>query len=150
MSNAKNTPDLAKLTKAQLLELISSGALTTAKPKREKSAWRVANPEKVSPIGRRTPLAGFDDTHGKGLTFASWLDVSAGEPVKRFAVRPLDGSKAWLLVDTRGISKDDVRAIAREFFGKDVTGKVVTGATGGVDGRPAVAVPVVLFTKGSK
>ncbi len=148
MSNA--TPDFSKLTKAQMIALFESGALKVATPKREKSAWRVANPEKISPIGRRTPLAGFDDTHGKGLTYASWLDVSAGEPVKRFAVRPLDGSKSWLLVDTRGITKDDVRAIAREFFGKDVTGKVVTGATGGVDGRPAVAVPVVLFAKASK
>lgn len=150
MTNNINASDLSKLTKAELVALISSGALTTAKPKREKVAWKVANAEKVSPIGRRTPLAGFDDAHAKGLTYASWLDVSASEPVKRFAVRPLDGSKAWLLVDTRGISKDDVRAIAREFFGKDVTGKVVTGATGGVDGRPAVAVPVVLFSKAGK
>lgn len=145
MSNI-NTPDLSKLTKNELLALIASGALTTAKPKRVATAYRVANPEKVSPIGRRTPLAGFDDAHGKGITYASWLDRSTDEPVKRFAVRPLDGSKSWLVVDTRGISKDDIKAIAREFFGKDVTGKVTHGATGGVDGRPAVAVPVVLFS----
>ena len=144
MSNT--TPDFSKMTRAELIALMTSGAVKVVTPKREKTAWRVANPEKISPIGRRTPLAGLDDTHGKGLTFASWLDVSAGEPVKRFAVRPLDGSKSWLLVDTRGISKDDIKAIAREFFGKDVTGKVTNGATGGVDGRPAVAVPVVLFS----
>jgi hypothetical protein len=142
-----NTPDLSKLTKAELLALISSGALTTAKPKRAVTAYRVANPEKVSPIGRRTPLAGFDDKHGKGITYASWVDKSA-EGVKRFAVRPTDGTKAWLLVDTRGgISKDDIKALAKGFFGVDVPGKVVTGGAGGVDGRPAVAVPCVLFVR---
>ena len=134
--------DLSKLTKSELLALIASGALTTATPKREKTAYRIANPEKVSPNGVRTPLAGFDEAHGKGLTFATWLDNTNGEPVKRRAFKG-DG---WLLVDTRGISKEDIKAIAREFFGRDVAGKVVHGASGGVDGRPAVAVPVVLFT----
>lgn len=134
--------NLSKLTRAQLLALIESGALKVSTPKREKTAYRIANPDKVSPNGVRTPLAGFDDAHGKGLTFATWLDSSNGEPVKRRAFKG-DG---WLLVDTRGITKDDIRSIARAFFGKDIAGKVVTGATGGVDGRPAVAVPCVLFT----
>lgn len=143
--------DLSKLTKAELLALIASGALTTSKPKREKSAFRIVNAEKVSPIGRRTPLAGFDEAHGKGITFATWIDNTGEEAVKRFAVRPLDGSKAWLLVDTRGgISKEDIKAIARAFFGVDVAGKVVTGGAGGVDGKPAVAVPCVLFTRKGK
>ena len=143
-----NTPDLSKLTKADLLALIASGALTTAKPKRVASAYKVCNPEKVSPIGRRTPLAGFDDKHGKGITYAVWVDNTGAEPVKRFAVRPIDGTKAWLLVDTRGgISKEDIKAIAKGFFGVDVPGKVVTGGAGGVDGKPAVAVPCVLFVR---
>lgn len=147
MSNI-NTPDLSKLTKAELLALIASGALTTAKPKNVKAFYRVPNPEKVSPIGRRTPLAGFDDKHGKGITYAVWFDDTGAEPVKRFAVRPVDGSKAWLLVDTRGgISKEDIKAIAKGFFGVDVPGKVVTGGAGGVDGKPAVAVPCVLFVR---
>ncbi len=137
-----NTPNLDKMTRAQLIALFESGAVKVATPKREKTAYRIANPDKVSPNGVRTPLAGFDDKHGKGLTFATWLDSTNGEPVKRRAFKG-DG---WLLVDTRGIEKDDIKAIAREFFGRDVAGKVVHGATGGVDGRPAVAVPVVLFT----
>jgi len=141
MSN-NNTPDLSKLTKSELIALMTSGAFKAVTPKREKTAFRIANPDKVSPNGVRTPLAGMDDAHGKGLTFATWLDSSQGEPVKRRAFKG-DG---WLLVDTRGISKEDVRAIAKAYFGKDVAGKVVTGATGGVDGRPAVAVPCVLFT----
>lgn len=141
MSNI-NTPDLSKMTKADLLALIASGALTTAKPKREKTAFRIANADKVSPNGVRTPLAGpGDDTHAKGLTFATWLDTSNGEPVKRRAYK----GNGWLLVDTRGISKDDIKAVAKAFFGRDVAGKVLTGASGGVDGRPAVAVPCVLF-----
>ena len=140
MTNA--TPNLDKLTKAELIALMTSGAFKAVTPKREKTAYRIANAEKISPNGVRTPLAGFDDTHGKGLTFATWLDTSNGEPVKRRAFK----GNGWLLVDTRGISKDDIKAIAREYFGKDVAGKVVTGATGGVDGRPAVAVPCVLFT----
>lgn len=134
--------DLSKLTKSELLALIASGALTTATPKRAKSVYKIANAEKVSPNGVRTPLAGFDDVHGKGLTFATWMDNTGSEPVKRRAFK----GAGWLLVDTRGISKDDIKAIAREFFGKDVAGKVVTGGAGGVDGRPAVAVPCVLFT----
>lgn len=133
--------DISKLTRAQLIALIESGALTAKAPKRAKSVYRIANPEKVSPNGRRTPLAGFDDAHGKGITYASWIDSSGNEAVKRFAVR----GAGWLLVDTRGIDKESIKAIAREFFGKDVAGKVVTGGAGGVDGRPAVAVPCVLF-----
>ena len=142
MTNNINASDLSKLTKADLLALIASGSLTTAKPKREKTAFRIANAEKVSPNGVRTPLAGLgDDAHAKGLTFATWLDNSNGEPVKRRAYKG-DG---WLLVDTRGITKDDIKAVAKAFFGRDVAGKVLTGASGGVDGRPAVAVPCVLF-----
>lgn len=144
MTNA--TPNLDKLTKAELIALMTSGAFKAVTPKREKTAFRIVNAEKVSPNGVRTPLAGMDDVHGKGLTFATWFENSNGEPVKRRAFRPLDGSKAWLLIDTRGVTKDDVRAIAHAFFGRDVAGKVLTGATGGVDGRPAVAVPCVLFT----
>ena len=141
--------ELNNLTKAQLLALVADGTLKVATPKREKTAWRIANPEKISPIGRRTPLAiGKDDTFARGLTFASWLDRSGDEPVKRFAVRPLDGSKSWLVVDTRGIEKDDIKAIALKFFGKDVAGKVLTGGAGAAAANPAVAVPCVVFKAG--
>lgn len=142
----KNT-DINKLTRAQLIALFESGAVKVATPKREKTAYRIANPDKVAPGGVRTPLAGLDDMFGKGLTFATWLDNSTGDPVKRRAYK----GDNWLLVDSRGISKDDVLAIATAWAdGKKLKSQKLTGATGGVDGRPAVAVPVFVFTVASK
>lgn len=139
--------DISKMTRAQLIALFESGAVKVATPKREKTAYRIANPDKVAPGGVRTPLAGLDDTYGKGLTFATWLDSSSGDAVKRRAYRG-DG---WLLIDSRGITKEDVLAIATAWAnGKKLKSAKHTGATGGIDGRPAVAVPVFVFTVAGK
>ena len=99
--------ELNKLTRAQLLALIESGALKPVKAKREKLNYRITSPEKSCIVG--TPLK---DTHpdlGKGKTFAVWLEDVAGEKVKR---RAYDGV-SFLVVDTRGISREDIAGIAK-------------------------------------
>lgn len=137
--------NLNKMTRAELIALLSSDAVKVAKPKREKKAYRITNADKSCVVG--TPLRGLDDAHAKGKTFAVWLDSSSGEAVKR---RAYDGGD-WLLVDTREIAKADVLEIANTWAkGKKLKSEVVTGGAGGVDGRPAVAVPCVLFTKAGK
>jgi len=99
--------ELNKLTKAELLALIESGALKPARVKREKLAYRITNADKSCVVG--TPLKESHPQFAKGKTFAVWLDTVEGESVKR---RAYDGG-SFLVVDTRAIAKDDITAIGK-------------------------------------